>query len=90
MRHSHRNLVSWGIASSALVAGFLPQTRPVPPAPAREWVLLISGNTEGYLSPCGCSKPMSGGIKRRGQMLKTLTVPGKTILLETGRFTNGN
>ncbi len=58
--------------------------------PARDWVLLVSGNTEGYLSPCGCSKPMSGGIKRRGQMLKTLAVPGKTILLETGRFTTGN
>ncbi len=90
MRQSHRYAVSWGIASSALLAGFLPQSRPVPPKLTPEWVLLVSGNTEGYLSPCGCSKPMSGGIKRRGQLLKTLTVPGKTVLLETGRFTDGN
>ena len=33
---------------------------------------------------------MSGGIKRRGQMLKSLTEPGRTVVLETGRFTDGN
>jgi len=90
MRRSHRFGVVWGIAASALVAGFIPQPRANLQAEGREWVVLISGNTEGYLSPCGCSKPMSGGIKRRGQMLKSLTEPGRTVMLETGHFTTGN
>jgi hypothetical protein len=35
-------------------------------------VLLLSGETFGYLQPCGCSKPQYGGLERRHNFLQTL------------------
>ena len=53
---------------------------------ADEQVVLLSGDTQGYLSPCGCSSPMMGGIRRRASVLRSLTTPGKTTILENGGF----
>lgn len=52
-------------------------------------VLLISGSTEGYLSPCGCVKPMSGGIRRRVTAIKQLSIPDRTTVIDTGRLVLG-
>ncbi|MEX2242509.1 MAG: multiheme c-type cytochrome [Fimbriimonadaceae bacterium] len=60
----------------------------VPLAPGRH-VLLISGATEGYLSPCGCTKPMSGGVRRRIGALRQLTVAERTTIIETGGMVAG-
>ncbi len=54
-------------------------------APERH-VLLIAGAEEGYLSPCGCVKPMSGGLRRRITAIRQLFVPHKTTVIETGGF----
>ena len=35
-------------------------------------VLLLSGETYGYLQPCGCSSPQYGGLERRYNFMKTL------------------
>lgn len=32
------------------------------PAPVR--AVLVAGNAQGYLAPCGCAKPMMGGMER--------------------------
>jgi hypothetical protein len=54
-------------------------------APDRH-VLIIAGATDGYLSPCGCVKPMSGGLRRRVTAIRQLSVPDKTTVIETGGF----
>lgn len=52
--------------------------------------LLIAGGTEGYLSPCGCTSPMSGGIKRRITLLKRLSANRKVTVLENGPLIEGH
>lgn len=62
-------------------AGFLR----VPPA-EEPYVLFLAGDSNGYLSPCGCSDPMMGGAKRRATAIKKLGQPNRTIVLENGGF----
>lgn len=72
-------------AIAALAAAVLapePQTEP--------WTVIIGGDTQGYLSPCGCVKPMSGGIRRRFTLVKTLKSGDRTLVLENGGFSRGN
>jgi len=57
--------------------------------PSQETVILISGNLNGYLSPCGCTTPMEGGIRRLGSAIKAHQVPGKTLFLINGPLTSG-
>jgi hypothetical protein len=40
----------------------------------------------GYLSPCGCTKPMSGGIKRRATAVHLHFRRDRTVILENGGF----
>lgn len=54
------------------------------PAKPAEYVLFLSGNAQGYLSPCGCSAPMIGGTKRRASAIEKLGVKGRTYLLDNG------
>jgi hypothetical protein len=49
-----------------------------------EFTLIISGNAAGHLSPCGCTKPMSGGLKRLATVVKRYKSQGKTVWLDTG------
>ncbi len=51
--------------------------------------LAILGDFKGQLSPCGCSKPMVGGIKRAASVVAALRASGPTILLSNGAFTDG-
>src|SRR5436190_22292659 len=47
-----------------------------PPAfanwPKPDVALLLSGDTRGYLQPCGCSEPQKGGLRRRYVLLDSL------------------
>ncbi|HEY0867689.1 MAG TPA: cytochrome c family protein [Fimbriimonas sp.] len=54
-----------------------------------EWIVLVGGDTQGYLSPCGCTKPMSGGIRRRATAIEGLRKPGRTLVLENGGLVEG-
>jgi hypothetical protein len=58
--------------------------------PNQEVVILIAGDINGYLSPCGCTKPMQGGIRRLASAVKANTVAGQTIFLFNGGFVAGN
>lgn len=76
----------WGLAVAALgVAAAGLQT----PKATPEYVLFLSGNAQGYLSPCGCSAPMIGGTKRRATAISRLGVKGRTLLLENGGLVKG-
>ncbi|MES1228227.1 MAG: hypothetical protein ABUL72_06110, partial [Armatimonadota bacterium] len=57
-----------------------------PPAPGRV-SLIVTGNYQGQLSPCGCTRPMSGGIKR----LATLVARAKgAVLVDSGGWVVGS
>jgi hypothetical protein len=71
----------WGLAvlaAGAVAANF--QTS----KPQNEYVIFLSGDAQGYLSPCGCSAPMIGGTKRRATAIQKLGIPKRTLLLENG------
>lgn len=52
-------------------------------------VLVIGGDTHGYLSPCGCTKPMSGGIRKRVSLMRSLIKNARGVVLENGGFISG-
>ncbi|HHT9132109.1 MAG TPA: multiheme c-type cytochrome, partial [Candidatus Tripitaka californicus] len=48
---------------------------------AEEVCLLFSGEERGYLEPCGCAKPLMGGIAKRHTFLKSLSEPWLSVSL---------
>ena len=75
-------ILAGGIATLA-AAGVLQQPD------KRPYTIIVGGDTDGYLAPCGCSTPMVGGIKRRATAVKLLWNPGRTIFLENGGLVSG-
>ncbi|MFQ3668516.1 MAG: cytochrome c family protein [Fimbriimonadaceae bacterium] len=59
------------------------------PDPEPPVVVVFGGDTDGYLSPCGCTKPMSGGIRRRATAVRQLTVGRRAVILENGGLISG-
>lgn len=57
-------------------------------APERTYVYLV-GDTQGYLTPCGCAKPMSGGILRRATALNRLSGSTPHVVLDLGGLVGG-
>jgi hypothetical protein len=45
-----------------------------------ELVLVLSGQTYGYLSPCGCSRPQKGGLERRYNLMQSLRAKGWPVV----------
>ncbi|MBA2224728.1 MAG: hypothetical protein N3E46_12925 [Gemmataceae bacterium] len=39
-------------------------------------VLVVSGQTYGFLQPCGCTRPQLGGLERRAQLVQSLKAKG--------------
>jgi hypothetical protein len=58
-------------------------------APSADIVVVIGGDTNGYLSPCGCTKPMAGGIRKRISLIKNLTAGRQSLILENGGLVAG-
>jgi len=70
--------VLWGAALLPFLMGALGSQKE-----SSQWTLIVGGNTAGYLSPCGCTKPMSGGIRRRATVTQLLAKNG-ALVIETG------
>lgn len=49
--------------------------------------VIISGGARGHLSPCGCTKPMSGGLKRLATLIREYKAKGDTIWIDSGDIT---
>ncbi len=49
-----------------------------------EVTVIISGGARGHLSPCGCTKPMSGGFKRLATIVRGMKSKGKVVWVDTG------
>jgi Cytochrome c554 and c-prime len=43
-------------------------------------VIVVSGQTHGYLSPCGCSRPQFGGLERRYNLIQQLKGKGWDVI----------
>ncbi len=59
------------------------------PKPADGLTVTFSTEQNGYLTPCGCTKPMLGGIPRRAAFLKKQAGSGSQIRLDNGDLTQG-
>lgn len=68
-------LVRWAM-SNGQAAVVPPQHAPAPKYfvgwTRPDFVLVISGQTFGYLQPCGCSEPQYGGLARRWEFINSL------------------
>jgi len=50
-----------------------------------DWVLLITGGTDGMLEVCNCAGPMPGGLARRSGLIRSYRAAfANTLLLDTG------
>jgi hypothetical protein len=83
-------LLFWLLPLAGLIAllmlerlGFPPQSGGNLPAAGSGLLITFSSEINGYLTPCGCSKPMVGGIPRRASLLKQLA---KTHTLVTSKM----
>jgi len=56
--------------------GGLPLFTGWPENQAPDATLVLTGQTFGYLSPCGCSRPQKGGLERRYNFMETLRKKG--------------
>jgi hypothetical protein len=53
-------------------------------AKGRPLVVAVSGDTAGWIVPCGCTSSQSGGLLRRGSFLAELRGKNEVVLLEAG------
>ncbi|MBX3119799.1 MAG: cytochrome c family protein [Fimbriimonadaceae bacterium] len=72
-------------ALTTIAGGWAIQAKPDTP-----FVVVLGGDTDGYLSPCGCTKPMSGGITRRATAVRSLIGERQGMYLENGAFVHGH
>lgn len=54
------------------------------PAPEPSWTLVIAGDADGYLSPCGCTAPMTGGVRRRATAIRGQANHAHVVTIDTG------
>ncbi|MCS7065335.1 MAG: hypothetical protein NZL85_03550, partial [Fimbriimonadales bacterium] len=76
------------LAEMRPVASASPPTNPLRGADAAAPLCVVFGSEiNGYLTPCGCAKPMVGGIPRRATLLKQLAKNHNLLKLENGDLT---
>ncbi len=51
-------------------------------------VLFVSGDTRGYLEPCGCRRDQAGGLPARMTLIKQDQTPNR-LLVDVGNLTSG-
>jgi len=52
--------------------------------------VVISGDTQGWIVPCGCTSNQSGGLLRRGDYLRQLRAGHDVLYLDAGGAAAGN
>lgn len=55
----------------------------------RPLVVVVSGDTEGWIVPCGCASNQSGGLPRRGTYVKQLRDQAEVIVADVGGAPGG-
>jgi hypothetical protein len=75
-----KNAALLAILALGLLAGIA--ARPA----QEEWIVVLSGDTDGTLAPCGCTSPMSGGLQRLATALRE---GNHQILIDNGGVVGG-
>jgi hypothetical protein len=73
----------------SLLAGCDRRAAAPPPAAARPLYLVASGDTAGWITPCGCTSNQSGGLLRRGTYLRDLGSKGEVVYVDAGGAPGG-
>lgn len=73
----------WGVALASLGVGAIQGGKQA------ETVVFVSGNLGGVLTPCGCTKPMSGGIRRRATAIREMGGKGARVVVDIGGIATG-
>src|SRR6185312_3640271 len=60
-----------------------------PSGAARPAVLVVSGDTAGWIVPCGCTSNQSGGLPRRGAYIAALQNEADVIVADAGGAPGG-
>src|SRR2546430_2641337 len=55
----------------------------------KKLAVVISGDTAGWLMPCGCTTNQSGGLLRRGTYLAGLAKEAEVLYLDAGGAPGG-
>ncbi len=53
-------------------------------------VVLVSGDTEGWIVPCGCASNQSGGLPRRDTCIERLRAKSKIVVADVGGAAGGS
>jgi Cytochrome c554 and c-prime len=69
------------IALSLVGFGF---TDPKAKVQSEDVIVVISGGARGHLSPCGCTKPMTGGFKRLATIVREMKSSGNVFWIDSG------
>lgn len=77
-------LFAWALSG---VVAVLCLTASAPEAP--DAVVIFTGDIRGYLSPCGCSAPMIGGIERMAGVVRQLKQQPHSIYVDVGNWLEG-
>src|SRR6187431_1242323 len=83
MRHSSLPATICTAALACLFGG-CPAPRTVKPI-----ALLVSGDTAGWIVPCGCTSNQSGGLLRRGTYVAELRKTHDVLLVDAGGAPSG-
>jgi hypothetical protein len=60
-----------------------------PSGPGQPLVVVASGDTAGWIAPCGCVSNQSGGLPRRATYVEGLRRQAETILVDVGGAAHG-
>ena len=82
---SQRDLALFVLLACAVCSGCGPDTEDR----NRPLVLVVSGDTQGWIVPCGCASNQSGGLPRRGAYLEQLRRDATTIVVDVGGAVQG-
>jgi hypothetical protein len=69
--------------SGALGAGCRPHP-PAAPSQGRPLTVVVSGDTAGWIVPCGCTSNQSGGLPRRATYLAELAAESEVLVADVG------
>jgi hypothetical protein len=83
-----RSRWAWAVLIAALVVAAWRYTRP-PETSDRPVVVVVSGDTAGWLVPCGCTANQSGGLPRRATYLRQLGDEADVLYADAGGAAGG-
>jgi hypothetical protein len=75
-------LITAGAAAFVFLQGTA--RSPVSSTTPRELALIVSGDTAGWIVPCGCTSNQSGGLLRRGTFIAQEKEQGDVIVVDAG------